>query len=252
MFGQIGKAIDACSASITLVSGFDEQALASFAPSHKSVLGYAPNFGLLAQANAMLAWHPQHALLSLMPWLAQASAHRYISKEWSQMNQRNKPCHCGRPRLTNAYFGLPRALGAMAPEAATALRTAINNEATGAEAQALDEFTTRMMEYAEKFIRDPRSFGNVKYNIHEMLVLGALAELDGAVSLSGVRNFGLSNLPWLRGFIQLKDGIPSLMGMKSIYTRFDPIFISREIQLFYSRTWNPVFCQMAMQSANNA
>jgi hypothetical protein len=134
-------------------------------------------------------------------------------------------------------------LGALAPESAAKLRAAISSEASGADALLLDEFTTRMMEYIEKFVRDPRAFGNVKYNIHEMLVLGALAELDGAVSLSGIRNFGLANLPWLRNFIQLRDGIPSLMGMKSIYTRFDPIWISREFQLFYSRSWNPAFCK---------
>jgi hypothetical protein len=160
---------------------------------------------------------------------------RQFNERMIEMPRRTPPNLGKRQEAKLPYRGLPCARETLDPEVCRAFKRLLDQEATGPGMEIVAEAVSELLDYARRYIRDPRDYGSVKYDIHEMLALGALADISGAESAKDIKAFGEAKLSWLRRFLPLKEGVPSVVGLKGIYANLDAFKAIEEFQIFFTK-----------------
>ncbi len=69
---------------------------------------------------------------------------------------------------------------------------------------------------------DPRMDRTRRHNFIDILVIGLCSALVGGESFSDMERFGLLRKDWLKGFLELPDGIPSHDTFNRVFSALDP------------------------------
>jgi hypothetical protein len=70
--------------------------------------------------------------------------------------------------------------------------------------KGLESIITQFAELA-----DPRVQGRVEHRLINIIIIAICAVICGANSWSEIERYGIAKIGWLRGFLDLPDGIPS-------------------------------------------
>ena len=71
-------------------------------------------------------------------------------------------------------------------------------------------------------VEDPRRGNAKRHGLHDSLAIALLAMLAGARTCVDMEDFGREREPWLRGFLTLKNGIPSHDTFSRLFRKLDP------------------------------
>lgn len=81
-----------------------------------------------------------------------------------------------------------------------------------------------MVEFSHIFegVEEPRRSNATRHDLHEMLMIGLLSTLCGGEGCCDMALFGREKEAFLRGFMQLKHGIPSHDAFSDLFNALDP------------------------------
>jgi predicted transposase YbfD/YdcC len=96
------------------------------------------------------------------------------------------------------------------------------------------EIASKRLSIAEAFgeIQDPRVAGRSKHDLVEMLVLTVCAMVCGIDDFVGIAAWGNERIDWLRGFLKLKNGIPSHDTLGRLFGLLDRKAVEKSFRLW--------------------
>ena len=72
-------------------------------------------------------------------------------------------------------------------------------------------------------VRDPRRlWGNIRHKLVDIVVIGLLTIMSNGKIFEDMEEFGKSRTEWLRGFLELPNGIPDKDTFRRVFERLDP------------------------------
>jgi predicted transposase YbfD/YdcC len=79
-----------------------------------------------------------------------------------------------------------------------------------------------------KQVTDPRrSWGNKRHMLEEILVIGLCSTLSAGVDFVDMEDFGNDRIEWLKGFLELPNGIPDSDTFRRVFERVCPIELKK-------------------------
>lgn len=80
-------------------------------------------------------------------------------------------------------------------------------------------------------ITDPRrAWGNKRHKLEDILVMGLCTIVCGGEDFTDMENFGQERESWLRGFLELPNGIPDADTFRRVFERVDPQELSEVLR----------------------
>jgi len=86
---------------------------------------------------------------------------------------------------------------------------------------SIETLHTSLFHSFEEF-PDPRIQRSQKHRLSDILTIAILAVIAGAQGWEDMENYGLSKQPWLEGFLELSNGIPSDNTFRRVFEKLDP------------------------------
>lgn len=79
-----------------------------------------------------------------------------------------------------------------------------------------------------KKIREPRRvrYGNIRHKLTDMVIIGLCTVICGGEDYNDMEAFGLEREEWLRGFLELPNGIPDSDTFRRLFERLSPTELS--------------------------
>lgn len=87
----------------------------------------------------------------------------------------------------------------------------------------MKELRTKLTE-----VKDPRrvSYGNIRHKLDDIVIIGLCTIICGGEDYNDMEAFGYEREEWLRGFLELPNGIPDSDTFRRLFERLDPTELS--------------------------
>lgn len=80
-------------------------------------------------------------------------------------------------------------------------------------------------------VKDPRrQWGHLRHKLVDILVIGLLAVICGGDDFTDMEGFGIERQEWLKGFLELPNGIPGKDTFRRVYERVNPQELSESLR----------------------
>lgn len=88
----------------------------------------------------------------------------------------------------------------------------------------------KLAEELEKVTDPRRAWGNKRHKLEDILVMGLCTIVCGGEDFTDMENFGQERESWLRGFLELPNGIPDADTFRRVFERVDPQELSEVLR----------------------
>lgn len=88
----------------------------------------------------------------------------------------------------------------------------------------------KLAEELEKVTDPRRAWGNKRHKLEDILVMGLCTIVRGGEDFTDMENFGQERESWLRGFLELPNGIPDADTFRRVFERVDPQELSEVLR----------------------
>jgi len=81
-----------------------------------------------------------------------------------------------------------------------------------------------------KWAKDPRrDYGNIRHRLEDILIIGLCSVICCGEDFVDMEEFGKDREEWLRGFLELPNGIPDSDTFRRVYERVDPTGLAKAL-----------------------
>lgn len=88
-----------------------------------------------------------------------------------------------------------------------------------------------------KRVKDPRrGWGNLRHKLEEILIIGLCSVICCGEDFVDMEEFGKDREEWLRGFLELPNGIPDSDTFRRVYERIDPTALAKNLNEWLNGT----------------
>jgi predicted transposase YbfD/YdcC len=80
-------------------------------------------------------------------------------------------------------------------------------------------------------LKDPRrtSYGNIRHKLEDIIIIGLCSVMSCGEDFDDMEEFGKDREEWLRGFLELPNGIPDRETFRRVYERLDSKYLSKAL-----------------------
>lgn len=90
-----------------------------------------------------------------------------------------------------------------------------------------------------KEIGDPRrKWGNLRHKLEDILIIGLCSIICCGEDFTDMEDFGNDREEWLRGFLELPNGIPDSDTFRSVYERLEPNAVAKSLNAWLDDSRN--------------
>jgi len=90
-----------------------------------------------------------------------------------------------------------------------------------------------------KGITDPRRrWGNKRHKLEDILIIGLCSVISCGEDFVDMEEFGRDREEWLRGFLELPNGIPDSDTFRRVYERIEPNALAKSLNKWLDNTGN--------------
>ena len=88
-------------------------------------------------------------------------------------------------------------------------------------------------------IRDPRrAWGNLRHKLEDILIIGLCSVICSGEDFVDMEEFGRDREEWLRGFLELPNGIPDSDTFRRVFERIEPTALARSLNAWLDNAGN--------------
>jgi len=89
-------------------------------------------------------------------------------------------------------------------------------------------------------VSDPRrSWGNLRHKLEDILIIGLCSTLCCGEDFEDMEDFGKDREEWLRGFLELPNGIPDSDTFRRVFERIEPTALAKALNAWLGNTDAP-------------
>jgi predicted transposase YbfD/YdcC len=89
-------------------------------------------------------------------------------------------------------------------------------------------------------VSDPRrAYGNLRHKLEDIIIIGLLSIISLGEDFADMEEFGTARKDWLRGFLELPNGIPDSDTFRRVFERLKPAELSKCLSVWHGEKHAP-------------